>query len=79
MWRKRSKQQGSAKVKGEGVCFSVRGGLGGGGCGENDANAFATNSLCLEGSWAAWQLGQAVDSFPPGHLAAVYGRMVETV
>lgn len=35
--------------------------------------------LCLEGSWAAWQLVQAVDYFPCGHLAVVYGRMVETI
>lgn len=61
------------------VFASLLGAGWGGACGENDANAFATNPLCLEGSWAAWQLGQAVDSFPPGHLAAVYGRMVETV
>ena len=35
--------------------------------------------LCLEGSQADWQLGQAVDGFPPGYLVVVSGRMVENV
>ena len=75
MWRKRSKQQGSAKVKGEGLCFSVGGR--GGGCGENDAKSSATNPV-LSGRFTSW-LAVRSGSFPPGHLAVVYGRMVETV